>query len=312
MRNPVKAVVDAYNGSMTLYMVDPDEPIARAWDAAFPGVIRPIGEMSASLRGHLRHPADYFNVQAEMYATYHMLEVNTFYNKEDQWSVPEVGKVRMEPYYTVMRLPEESEAEFILMLPFTPRLKDNLAAWMVARNDGDLLSQLVVYAFPKQRLIYGPKQMVGRINQDPVVSQQITLWDRAGSNVIRGTLLVIPVEQSLLYIQPLYLRAEDGRIPELKRVIVGYGNDIAMGVDLEDALDLIFSDKPRRQPDEVSQLSTPAGAVASQAPEAPPAGTASARARQHYDAMREAAAAGDWTRFGRELDDLGQSLQELE
>ena len=312
MRNPVKAVVDAYNGSMTLYMVDPDEPIARAWDAAFPGVIRPIGELSASLREHLRHPADYFSVQAEMYATYHMLEVNTFYNKEDQWSVPEVGKVRMEPYYTVMRLPEESEAEFILMLPFTPRLKDNLAAWMVARNDGDLLSQLVVYAFPKQRLIYGPKQMVGRINQDPDVSQQITLWDRAGSNVIRGTLLVIPVEQSLLYIQPLYLRAEDGRIPELKRVIVGYGNDIAMGVDLEDALDLIFGDEPRRQPDEVAQSLTSDGAVVSQRTETPPAGTASARARQHYDAMREAAAAGDWTRFGRELDDLGRSLQELE
>jgi uncharacterized membrane protein (UPF0182 family) len=253
MRNPVKAVVDAYNGSMTFYMVDPEEPIARAWDAAFPGVIRPLGEMSASLREHLRHPADYFNVQAEMYATYHMLDVNTFYNKEDQWSVPAVGEVRMEPYYTVMRLPEESEAEFILMLPFTPRLKDNLAAWMVARNDGDLLSQLVVYAFPKQRLIYGPKQMVGRINQDPLVSQQITLWDRAGSNVIRGTLLVIPIEQSLLYIQPLYLRSEDGRIPELKRVIVGYGNDIAMGVDLEDALDRIFLDEARPPPDQVTR-----------------------------------------------------------
>ena len=168
------------------------------------------------------------------------------------------------------------------------------------------------YAFPKQRLIYGPKQMVGRINQDPDVSQQITLWDRAGSNVIRGTLLVIPVEQSLLYIQPLYLRAEDGRIPELKRVIVGYGNDIAMGVDLEDALDLIFGDEPRRQPDEVAQSLTSDGAVVSQRTETPPAGTASARARQHYDAMREAAAAGDWTRFGRELDDLGRSLQELE
>ena len=310
MRNPVKAVVDAYNGSMTFYMVDPEEPIARAWDAAFPGVIRPIGEMSASLRAHLRHPVDYFNVQAEMYATYHMLDVNTFYNKEDQWSVPEVGEVRMEPYYTVMRLPEESEAEFILMLPFTPRLKDNLAAWMVARNDGDLLSQLVVYAFPKQRLIYGPKQMVGRINQDPLVSQQITLWDRAGSNVIRGTLLVIPIEQSLLYIQPLYLRAEDGQIPELKRVIVGYRNDIAMGVDLEDALNRIFGDESRPQPDQVTQIiepSTPSSAVA-----APPTGTASARARHHYEAMREAAAAGDWTRFGRELDALGQSLRELE
>ena len=268
--------------------------------------------MSASLRAHLRHPVDYFTVQAEMYATYHMLEVNTFYNKEDQWSVPEVGNVRMEPYYTVMRLPEESEAEFILMLPFTPRLKDNLAAWMVARNDGDLLSQLVVYAFPKQRLIYGPKQMVGRINQDPEVSQQITLWDRAGSSVIRGTLLVIPVEQSLLYIQPLYLRAEDGRIPELKRVIVGYGNEIAMGVDLEDALDRIFAGTTSQQSTQLEQGVSLDSTTGSEYLETPPAGSASARARQHYAAMLDAAKAGDWARFGQELDRLGQSLQALE
>ena len=240
----------------------------------------------------------------------------TSYNKEDQWSVPEVGDVRMEPYYTVMRLPEEQEAEFILMLPFTPRLKDNLAAWMVARNDGESLGQLVVYTFPKQRLIYGPKQMVGRINQDPLVSQQITLWDRAGSNVIRGTLLVIPIEQSLIYIQPLYLRSEDGRIPELKRVIVGYGNDIAMGVNLEDALERIFGAAPKMAPATIPGSSIPAqptGAEpgALERTEAPP-DTPAARARHHYDAMRDAAAAGDWSRFGRELDELGEALEEIQ
>jgi hypothetical protein len=316
MRNPVKVVVDAYNGAMTFYMVDPQEPIARAWDRIFPGIFRPMEEMSPSLRAHLRHPLDYFSVQAEMYAVYHMRDVNTFYNKEDQWSVPEVGEVRMEPYYTVMRLPEEETAEFILMLPFTPRLKDNLAAWMVARNDGENLSQLVVYTFPKQRLIYGPKQMVGRINQDPLVSQQITLWDRAGSNVIRGTLLVIPIEQSLIYIQPLYLRAEDGRIPELKRVIVGYGNDIAMGVDLEDALERIFGAAPKMAPAPIpgSSMSSLTGSGepgAQDRSEARP-DTPAARARQHYDAMREAAASGDWSRFGRELDELGKALDEMQ
>ena len=314
MRNPVKAVIDAYHGSMTFYMVDPEEPIARAWNAVFPDMIRPLDELAPSLRSHLRHPVDFFNVQAEMYATYHMLDVNTFYNKEDQWSVPEVGDARMEPYYTVMRLPEESEAEFILMLPFTPRLKDNLSAWMVARNDGDLLGQLVVYAFPKQRLIYGPKQMVGRINQDPIVSQQITLWDRAGSNVIRGTLLVIPIEQSLIYVQPLYLRSEDGRIPELKRVIAGYGNDIAMGVDLEDALGRIFGGALASRPDALTRTrTTPQTSVALPTPgaAAPPTSPAE-RAQHHYDALREAAAAGDWTRFGQELDALGESLQVLE
>lgn len=316
MRNPVKVVIDAYNGSMTFYMVDPEEPIARAWDIVFPGMIRPMDEMSPSLRAHLRHPLDYFSVQAEMYAVYHMLDVNTFYNKEDQWSVPEVGDVPMEPYYTVMRLPEEQKAEFILMLPFTPRLKDNLAAWMVARNDGENLGQLVVYTFPKQRLIYGPKQMVGRINQDPFVSQQITLWDRAGSNVIRGTLLVIPIEQSLIYIQPLYLRSEDGRIPELKRVIVGYGNDIAMGVNLEDGLERIFGAAPKMAPAPIPGSSIPiqptgAEPGALERTEAPP-DTPAARARHHYDAMRDAAGAGDWSRFGRELDELGKALEEIQ
>ena len=314
VRNPVKAVIDAYHGSMTFYLVDPEEPIARAWNTVFPGMIRPLDELVASLRTHLRHPVGFFNVQAEMYATYHMLDVNTFYNKEDQWSVPEVDDARIEPYYTVMRLPEESEAEFILMLPFTPRLKDNLSAWMVARNDGDLLGQLVVYAFPKQRLIYGPKQMVGRINQDPIVSQQITLWDRAGSNVIRGTLLVIPIEQSLIYVQPLYLRSEDGRIPELKRVIAGYGNSIAMGVDLEDALERIFGGTPESRPDALTRtasLPQKAGAPPAPGADTPPASPA-ARAQRHYDALREAAAAGDWTRFGQELDALGESLRTLE
>ena len=314
LRNPVKAVIDAYHGSVTFYLVDPEEPIARAWNAVFPGMFRPLDELAASLRAHLRHPVDFFNVQAEMYATYHMRDVNTFYNKEDQWSVPEVGDARMEPYYTVMRLPEESEAEFILMLPFTPRLKDNLSAWMVARNDGDLLGQLVVYAFPKQRLIYGPKQMVGRINQDPIVSQQITLWDRAGSNVIRGTLLVIPIEQSLIYVQPLYLRSEDGRIPELKRVIAGYGNDIAMGVDLEDALERIFGGARKLRSGALARTAAPpqiTGALPAPGADAPPASPA-ARAQRHYDALREAAAAGDWTRFGQELDDLGESLRALE
>lgn len=316
MRNPVKVVMDAYNGTITFYMVDPEEPIARAWDGVFPGMIRPMAEMSPSLREHLRHPLDYFSVQAQMYAVYHMLDVNTFYNKEDQWSVPEVGDVPMEPYYTVMRLPEEEKAEFILMLPFTPRLKDNLAAWMVARNDGESLGQLVVYTFPKQRLIYGPKQMVGRINQDPVVSQQITLWDRAGSNVIRGTLLVIPVEQSLIYIQPLYLRSVDGRIPELKRVIVGYGNDIAMGVDLEDALERIFGAAPRMAPAPIPGSFVPTQPTGAEPgtmerTEAPP-DTPAARARHHYDAMRDAAGAGDWSRFGRELDELGKALEEIQ
>ena len=313
MRNPLKAVIDAKDGTVTYYSVDPDEPIAAAFARIFPGLVHPLAEMPAGLRAHLRHPAGYFNVQAAMYATYHMLDVNTFYNKEDQWSIPVVGNKRMEPYYTVMKLPGGGNEEFILILPFTPRLKDNLAAWMVARSDGEYYGQLVVYTFPKQKLIFGPKQMGARINQDPDVSQQITLWDQSGSNVIRGTLLVIPIESSLIYIQPLYLKAEDGRIPELKRVIVGYQNTIAMGVDLEDALGQIFGTDGAafRKREPLPALSPRTGQAAQPQPQALGVEVPAQRAARQYRALSEAARSGDWARFGRELEALGKTLEEL-
>ncbi len=310
MRNPLKAVIDAKDGTVSYYAVDPTEPIAAAYARMFPGLVKPLAEMPAGLRAHLRHPPGYFNVQTALYATYHMLDVNTFYNKEDQWSVPVVGNKRMVPYYTVMKLPGESQEEFILMLPFTPRLKDNLAAWMVARSDGDHYGQLIVYTFPKQKLVFGPKQMVARINQDGMVSQQITLWDQSGSSVIRGTLLVIPIENSLIYIQPLYLKAEDGRIPELKRVIVGYQDTIAMGLDLEDALGKIFGGDGRvasAAPERTAKRPSPA------AGQPAPIGTDTPiqQAVRQYRALNDAARSGDWARFGRELDALGHTLEEI-
>lgn len=308
IRNPVKAVVDAYDGSVTFYVADPNDPIAKAYRSIFPGMMQPMEQMPESLRAHVRHPLDYFSIQTLMYATYHMRDVNTFYNKEDQWEVPVIEQKQMEPYFTVMRLPGEPNEEFILMLPFTPRLKDNMAAWMVARSDGENYGELVVYTFPKQKLVFGPKQMVARINQDPQVSQQITLWDQSGSNVIRGTLLVIPVKNSLIYIQPLYLRAEDGRIPELKRVIVGYQNEIAMGIDLDDALRQIFgSDDGRREP-RGQAAARRAAAVTAPSSIATPA----AEAMRLYESMQRAAREGDWARYGRELEALGQQLELLE
>jgi hypothetical protein len=313
MRNPVKAVIDAKDGDVTFYLIDPKDPIAGAYARIFPDLLRPISDLPAGLRAHLRHPTGLFNIQAAMYATYHMLEVNTFYNKEDQWSVPVVGNKRMEPYYTVMKLPGDDQEEFILMLPFTPRLKDNLAAWMVARSDGEHYGKLIVYTFPKQKLVFGPKQMVGRINQDAAVSQQITLWDQSGSNVIRGTLLVIPIESSLIYIQPLYLKAEDGRIPELKRVIVGYQNTIAMGVDLEDALGQIFGTDGAafRKREPLPALSPRTGQAAQPQPQALGVEVPAQRAARQYRALSEAARSGDWARFGRELEALGKTLEEL-
>ena len=310
IRNAVKVLVDAKDGTVRFYLSDPNDPIAKAYAQAFPGMFRPLDEIPPGLRKHLRHPEDLFNLQASMYATYHMLDVNTFYNKEDQWSIPVVGQKRMQPYYSVMKLPGEKQEEFILMMPFTPRLKDNLAAWMVARSDGEHYGQLIVYTFPKQKLVYGPKQMVARINQDSEVSQQITLWDQAGSSVIRGTLLVIPIENSLIYIQPLYLKATDGRIPELKRVVVGYENDIAMGVDLEDALGRIFGSAKGMARSAAAEKAAPR-ASNTPASAKPPTNAAARQAMQHYNAVQEAAKQGDWTRFGRELDALGRTIREM-
>ncbi|MDH4120570.1 MAG: UPF0182 family protein [Deltaproteobacteria bacterium] len=297
MRNPVKATVDAYDGTVTFYVVDSKDPITQGFAQVFPGLLKPVAQMPEGLRAHLRHPEGYFSVQAGMYATYHMHDPVTFYNKEDQWEIPVVGQKRMDPYYTVMKLPGGATEEFILMIPFTPQLKDNLAAWMAARSDGANYGKLVVYRFPKQSLVYGPRQMVARINQDPLVSQQLTLWDQSGSSVIRGTLLVIPINNSLVYIQPIYLKAEDGRIPELKRVIAGYQNDIAMGVDLEDALNQIFSGKRK--------------ATALEATPQASGGGKSQQALRHYEAMERAARAGDWAKYGEEQRKLGEVLKDL-
>src|SRR5262245_20125223 len=200
--------------------------------------------MPADLRAHLRYPQLIFDIQAEMFAVYHMHQPELLYNREDQWEIPSINTGermdRMEPYYTVMRLPGEAQAEFILMLPFTPKRKDNMAAWMVARSDGDRLGQLMVYRFPKDRLVFGPQQVVNRINQDAEISRQISLWDQRGSQAVFGTLLVIPIENSLVYVRPLYLRSEGGKIPELKRVVVAYEKQIAMKPSLREALDAIF------------------------------------------------------------------------
>ncbi|MCH8077696.1 MAG: UPF0182 family protein, partial [SAR324 cluster bacterium] len=309
MRNPIKAVIDAKDGSVIYYLVDPDEPIAKAYAAMFPGLLRPISEMPATLRAHLRHPQSFFSVQADMFATYHMKNVETFYNKEDQWSIP----AGQEPYYTVMKLPEEDKEEFILMLPFTPARKDNMAAWMVARSDGDLLGKLVVYIFPKQKLIFGPQQMAARFNQDPQVSPLITLWNQSGSTVSLGTLLVIPIETSLIYIQPLYLKADEGSIPELKRVIVGYQNKIEMAENLEDALAQIFGDGTRTEAASAAKdaSSIPAAALIPGTPAAPVRGTLSERARGHYRTLSKARRDGDWARFGAELKALGRVIEEM-
>jgi uncharacterized membrane protein (UPF0182 family) len=244
IRNSVKVVVDAYHGSVTFYLADPTDPLARTIQRVFPGLFTPMAEMPAALKQHVRYPEEIFQYQAWVFQNYHMTNPQIFYAKEDQWQVPQLEiertSVPMQPYYTIMRLPGEKQPEFIQMLPFTPRLKDNLSAWMVARSDGANYGKLMVFQFPKQKIVYGPKQIVGRISQDEQISPQVTLWNQQGSQVIWGTLLVIPINESLLYVRPLYLRAAEGRIPELKRVIVAYQNRIVMRETLTQGLAEIF------------------------------------------------------------------------
>jgi uncharacterized protein len=241
VRNSVKISIDAYDGSMNFYIADESDPVIRTYRNIFPDLFKDLSQMPEDLRSHIRYPSDLFMIQTHIFATYHMKRPQVFYNKEDQWEIPEIDGDIMKPYYTIMKLPGEDREEYILMLPYTPRGKSNLSAWMVARSDGEQYGKLDVYTFPKQKLVFGPSQMVARINQDAEISRQISLWDQRGSSVIQGTLLVIPIEESLVYVRPLYLKADAGKIPELKRVIVGYEDNIAMERTLEEALEKLFT-----------------------------------------------------------------------
>jgi len=320
IRNSVKVVIDAYDGTTTAYLADATDPVAATYARIFPGFFKPMSEMPAGIRQHVRYPEDVFAIQSQMYATYHMTDAATFYKREDQWEIPiieETGDGRgtiMQPYYTIMRLPGEKDAEFIQMLPFTPRRKDNLAAWLVARSDGDHYGRLSVFEFPKQSLIYGPKQIVGRISQDQTISPQITLWNQQGSQVIWGTMMVIPIEESLIYVRPLYLKAQGGRIPELTRVIVAYEDRIVMEPTLEASIARLFGGAA---PASVTPETDATRTTAAPPPGAPPAAPSAdvraltGEARAHYDRAIAAQRAGDWAKYGEEIKLLGAVLERM-
>jgi uncharacterized membrane protein (UPF0182 family) len=318
MRNSVKVVIDAYDGSVTAYQADAADPLVRTFAKIFPGIFHPLDSMPADLRAHLRYPEDLFHVQTELYGTYHMAEPDIFYHREDQWQKPvlSIAPERPDPFlrHMVMRLPEEKQAEFILMVPFTPRGKDNLASWMVARNDGAHYGELVVYRFPKQSLVFGPTQIVNRINQDTEIARQIALWDQGGSQVIRGNLLVIPIEESLIYVMPLYLRAQGGRIPELKRVVVAYQNRVVMEETLDAGLTQLFGGAgaaTRELPRAAGAAGAAGAANAAPAMNARAADLAS-RANESFRRAVEAQRAGDWARYGEELRRLEDLLRQLQ
>ncbi|MYA20165.1 MAG: UPF0182 family protein [Chloroflexi bacterium] len=244
LRNSVKVVVDAQTGDMTFYLIDEADPVVQTWAKIFPDMFTPVSEMPQTLRQHLRYPEDLFRLQAEQYLRYHIQDPRTFFIGEDLWAVP-TEKFRqqeqpLEPYYVIMKLPGEEAEEFSLILPFTPRNKQNTIAWLAGRSDGDNLGKLRAYRFPTDDLVFGPAQIEARIDQDPGISAQLTLWEGAGSEVIRGNLLMIPLGESFLFIEPIYLQADSSRIPELRRVVVANGNNIAMEPTFERALDVVF------------------------------------------------------------------------
>lgn len=326
MRNSVKVVISALDGSVHAYLSDPSDPIARAYAAAFPDLLRPIDEMPSDLRAHLRYAEDLYRVQTSIYAVFHMDDPEMFYHREDEWQIPSIDLTdnRPDPFMRrmIMRLPDEPDAEFLFMTPYTPRQKDNLAAWLVARSDGEHYGELVSYRFPKQSLVYGPRQVVNRINQDTEIARQLTLWDQRGSEVIRGELMVIPIEAALLYVQPIYLRARGGRIPELKRVVVAYQNQVAMAEGLDDALEALFGDSGAARvvvdTDLEPTLATPPAAppattVAPQpaAPAAGAAGNLQQQALEHYERAVRAQRDGDWGTYGAELERLGTILRQM-
>jgi uncharacterized membrane protein (UPF0182 family) len=317
MRNSVKVVIDAYHGSVRAFVADPADPVVRTYARAFPGILRPMSAMPPDVRAHVRYPEDLFGVQVALYTVYHMTEPEAFYHREDQWQIPALEQKEGQASFMrriVMRLPDEERAEFIFMSPFTPRGKDNLASWMVARNDGEHYGKLNVYRFPRQSLVFGPQQIVNRMNQDTEIARQISLWDQRGSEVIRGALMVIPIEESLIYVQPLYLRAEGGKIPELKRVIVAYQNRVVMEETLEAALARLFGGEPSPTLAAATAADSAAASVpvpvATAAPDAI-TGELLARAREHYDRAVAAQRAGRWGVYGTEIDQLGEVLRRL-
>ncbi len=323
IRNSVKVVINACDtGRTDFYVADPDDPLIRTWEMNLSGHVQaPVSEMPTELRAHIRYPEDFFLTQAEMYGTYHMKDPSTFYNREDLWTFPRENysdeTVPMQPYYVIMRLPGETRAEYVLMLPMVPQGRDNMIAWLAARCDGADYGHLFEFEFSKDRLFYGPYQIQARINQNPDISQQYSLWNQMGSKVILGNLLVIPLEDSLLYVEPLYIRAENGQLPELKRVLASYGDRTVMGTTIDSTLAALFKNGENAAP-VLAKSVPPAGMnapgeiatpplVASDGVSGPaPPGLQAAAA--HYSRAIAALKQGDWTAFGSEMRQLGDEL----
>ena len=335
IRNSVKVIIDAYNGDVSFYLIDEEDPIAKVYGEIFPDLFKPLQKMPEDLKTHIRYPRDLFNVQAATYTRYHMEEAQVFYNQEDLWQLPDElygdSRQRMEPYYIIIKLPEGQKEEFLLMLPFTPSKKDNMIGWLAARSDLPNYGSLIVYKLPKEKLVYGPMQIEARIDQQTDISREFSLWGQWGSRVIRGNLLAIPVCDSFIYVEPIYLEAIQGErippptgeseskgfgksrarqgasptvrsaaLPELKRVIAAFGNRVAMAKNLDNALSSVLGGEILP-----TELAIPA------AKEILKSSNLGVQALEHYNKAKAYLRQGDWASYGTELEKLEEVLQQL-
>ncbi|SJZ38264.1 UPF0182 family membrane protein [Selenihalanaerobacter shriftii] len=308
IRNSVKIVIDAYTGEVNYYIVDKSDPLAKTYSKIFPQLFKQFTQMPEGLKKHIRYPEDLFKIQSQLYKTYHMEDPIVFYNKEDLWTIPNEkfsgSSIQMEPYYTIMKLPDEEKEEFILMLPFTPSKKNNMISWLAAKSDGEDYGKLILYKFPKQRLIYGPMQIEARIDQDSNISQKLSLWNQRGSRVIRGNLLVIPIEQSILYVEPIYLQANQSQLPQMKRVIVAYGDELVMTRNLDAAFAKIFeSTAPPEKETQPKAKIKDKDLIGIK--------NLTKRALNFYNQAQDSLRKGDWGEYGKRVNRLQQILERL-
>ena len=313
IRNSVKVVIDAYNGTTDYYVVDKDDPIAQTFKKIYPDLFKDLDEMPEGIRAHIRYPSTLLNIQAKVYQRYHMNDVKVFYQNEDLWQISSeiygTEEQAMTPNYYIMKLPGEKSAEFVNSIPFTPKDKKNLTGLLVARNDGEEYGELVLYQMPKSKIVYGPMQVEAQIDQNTEISKEFSLWNSSGSKYSRGNMFVVPIEESLLYIEPVYLEATNSSIPEVKRVIVVYGDNIAYEATLAEALDSLFGEGSATESggdEEASEggASTGSDKELSQT-------EIIRNAQEAFENAQQAQQDGDWAKYGEYLNELDKYLNML-
>jgi len=325
IRNSVKITMDAYDGTLRFYVADPTDPLVRAYSGIFPSLFRPLDELPPDLRAHLRFPEELFNVQTRVFGRYHVTNSLRFFQSDDLWTVPQgqtsEQSLPSEAYYVVMRMPGEPEAEFLLLQPMVPVNRPNMIAWVAARNEPDVYGTIRVYRFPAETTIFGPAQIEARIDQDPIISEQFTLWRNSGSNVIRGNLIVVPVRDSLIYLQPIYLQSTGSAFPEFRRIVVASPREVVWGGTLSDSLRLLLEAEnggaptPTPTPGPGPSPTPGPGPSPTPGPDEPlPSDVAGLieYAKLHFDLAQAALRDGDFARYGEEIARVEAALQRLD